>query len=321
MALSSSLRPHGSVAWGLVMAGVAAILFSGKAIVAKLLYQHGTDALQVLSLRLLFTLPFSLLALWWSGRGRERLSASTHKQLILLGFLGYYLSSLLDFSGLQYVSVGLERLTLFLGPAIVLVLGSLFFDRPSTRAQWLAMMVAYAGVALVFQHDLAQGGNAVGFGTSLVFGAAVSYSLYLLLAGDLVRQLGSLRLVAWALLYSTAMTLAHFLIARPPAELAQPWPVYGLSMINATLCTVIPVYLTMRAVACIGPGASAQMGMLGPVSLLPLGYFLLDEPVSTIQLAGTALVLSGIGLLARLPQPQPITSSVGPQAQAEFKPD
>lgn len=289
---------------GLLLAALSAVLFSGKAIVAKLIYQHGTDALQLLTLRLLFALPLVALAAWWTARQGPPLHRADHARLLLLGALGYWLSSYLDFAGLQHVSVGLERLTLFLGPAIVLVLGQCFFQRPTHPRQWLAMAVAYAGVALVFQHDFALGGSRVGLGTALVLAAAVSYSLYLLLAGDLVPRLGALRLVAGALLYSTLLTAVQFLLSRPLGELlTQPLPVYGWSAVNAVFCTVIPVWCTMRAVQLIGPGLVAQMGMLGPLSLLPLGYFVLAEPVGWIQLAGTALVLLGIGVLARLPAP------------------
>jgi drug/metabolite transporter (DMT)-like permease len=282
------------------LAGTAAVLFSGKAILAKFIYRHAVDALDLMTLRLLFAAPCFLLLAWWSGRGKPALGRADLLRLLLLGFLGYYLSSLLDFMGLQYISVGLERLILFLGPAIVLLLGHCFFGRIATRAQWLAMLVAYAGVALVFLHDLEHQPGQVWLGGLLVLGAALSYSLYLLKAGDLVQRLGSLRLVAWAMLVSTALCVLHYLLLRNPALLVDlPAPVYGWSLLNALLCTVIPVICTMQAVAWLGPAAVAQAGMLGPLSLLPLGYLLLGEPVTLIQLCGTALVLLGIGLLMR----------------------
>lgn len=285
---------------GWMLAALAAVLFSGKAILAKFIYRHGVDALDLICLRMLFALPWFLLLAWWSGRGRSALQGSDLGRLLVLGFLGYYLSSLLDFMGLQHISVGLERLILFLGPALVLLLGHLFFGRPARRAQWLAMAVAYVGVALVFVHDLDHQPGRVWLGALLVLGAALSYSIYLLQAGDLVRRLGSLRLVAWAMLVSTGFCLLHYLLLHSPQHLAElPLPVYGWSMLNATLCTVIPVVCTMRAVALIGPAPVAQAGMLGPLSLLPLGYLLLAEPITHIQLAGTVLVLLGMGLLAR----------------------
>lgn len=81
--------------------------------------------------------------------------------------------------------------------------------------------------------------------------------------------------------------------------LVQPTAVYGLSLINAVLCTVLPVFLTMIAVARIGAATTSQAGMIGPVSTLFLGVIILGEPITGILLAGTALVLTGIYLLSR----------------------
>jgi drug/metabolite transporter (DMT)-like permease len=300
MALKTAL-PASTLLWrGWALAAIAAVLFSGKAILAKFIYRHGVDALDLITLRLLFALPFFIVLAYWTGRGRAPLARADLLRLSLLGLLGYYLSSLLDFMGLQHISVGLERLILFLGPAIVLLLGHWFFARPARRGQWLSMAIAYAGVALVFVHDFNHQPGRVWLGALLVLGAALSYSLYLLNAGDLVQRLGTLRLVAWAMLVSTVLCAMHYVLLRAPADLlVMPPPVYGWSILNAVFCTVIPVICTMKAVAMIGPGSVAQAGMLGPLSLLPLGYVFLGDPVTLIQLTGTALVLIGISLLVR----------------------
>lgn len=308
MALNTVAPPArhatGTVWKGWALAASAAVLFSGKAILAKFIYRHAVDALDLITLRLLFALPFFIGLAWWTGRRSAPLARTDLWRLLLLGFLGYYLSSLLDFMGLQHISVGLERLILFLGPAIVLLLGHWFFGRPASRGQWLSMAVAYAGVALVFVHDLHHQPGRVWLGALLVFGAALSYSLYLLKAGDLVQRLGSLRLVAWAMLVSSCFCAIHYLLLRTPVHLLElPSAVYGWSILNAVFCTVIPVICTMQAVAMLGPAPVAQAGMLGPLSLLPLGYLLLREPVTATQLAGTALVLIGIGLLVRQASP------------------
>jgi drug/metabolite transporter (DMT)-like permease len=81
--------------------------------------------------------------------------------------------------------------------------------------------------------------------------------------------------------------------------LIQPMDVYSLSMINAFFCTVLPVFLTMIAVDRIGAATASQAGMIGPVSTLFLAAWVLGEPITGIQLAGTALVLCGIYLLSK----------------------
>ncbi len=299
---------------GLWLGAIAAILFSTKAILAKLLYRHGIDAVTLIALRMLFALPvFAAVALfetWRARRDGNRLNWAECAQILLLGLLGYYLSSFLDFWGLQYVSASLERLILFLNPSLVLLIGLLFLGRRVSPAQWLAMLVSYAGVVLVFYEGLRLGGSQVALGSALVFAAAISYALYLLMSGALVKRVGSLRLVAYAMCVSTVACLLQFLLIHPIAMLRQPQVVYGLSALNAFFCTVLPVYLTMFAIARIGPALTAQTAMLGPVSLVFLGWWLLGEPITWLQLLGTAIVLAGMALLLRVRQtPAPIETA------------
>lgn len=290
---------------GFAMAACGAVLFSTKAILAKLHYRYGIDALDVLALRMACSAPlFGMLALRETARARgrgERLSRRDAGLILVLGLLGYYLSSLLDFWGLEYVPVSLERLILFLNPTFVLLIGLVAFARPVSRGQWLAMAVSYAGVALVFGESLRISGEHVVAGAVLVLGAALTYALYLALSGELVQRLGSLRLVAYAMCVSTVATLAHYALVRDVATMfAQPWEIYALAAANAVFCTFLPVTLTMAAVARIGAGGTAQLSALGPVSLVFLGSWILGEPVTLLQLAGTAVVLASVVMLARV---------------------
>jgi drug/metabolite transporter (DMT)-like permease len=290
---------------GLLLAAIAAVLFSAKAILAKFLYRHGIDAVTLIALRMLFALPvFAFVAVLETWRARERGDSLTPRerwQIVLLGLLGYYISSFLDFWGLQYISASLERLILFLNPSLVLLIGLLFLRRPVAPRQWAAMGVSYAGIVLVFWENLRIGGSNVALGSALVFGAALSYALYLLLSGELVRRVGSLRLVAYAMCVSTVACLVQFFLVHPPSMLVQPTPVYALSVVNALACTVVPVYLTMFAIARIGAGPTSQTAMIGPVSLVFLGWWILGETITPLQLVGTAVVIAGIALLSRVP--------------------
>jgi drug/metabolite transporter (DMT)-like permease len=290
---------------GIAMAAAGAILFSAKAILAKFLYRHGIDAITLMAFRMLFSLPvFALVAVLETRRARargDRLSRRELALVALLGFLGYYLSSFLDFWGLEYIAVSLERLILFLTPTLVLLVSAFALGKPIAARQWLAMAVSYLGLVLVFWENLRLGGSEVVLGSALVFGAAASYALYLILSGELVRRIGALRLAAYAMCVSTALTMLHYALAYPLSSLMQPAPVYGLSLLNALFCTVLPVYLTMFAIARIGAPTASQLAVLGPVSLLFLGWWLLDEPVSALQLAGTAVVLAGVWVVTTTP--------------------
>lgn len=305
MSLSSSpasLRASHSRApylTGLALAGVGAVFFSAKAIVAKLLYREGIDAVSLIALRMLLSLPFFLIVAAWTWRAPPRLSARDYLRIAGLGFVGYYCSSMLDFLGLQLISAGLERLILFLTPSFVLLLGIFVFKRRVTAQQWLSMAFAYAGIVLVFWQDVSLGGGAVALGAGCVLAAALTYGVYLLYSGEMVQRVGSLRLVALAMSWSALMSIAQYPLLRPAETLFhQTAAVWGLSLLMAAVCTVLPVFLTMFAVERVGAGDAAQAQMIGPVSTLFLAWWVLGEPLTALQLAGTALVMTGIWLLS-----------------------
>jgi drug/metabolite transporter (DMT)-like permease len=291
---------------GFAFAALAAILFSFKAILAKLLYRHQIDAITLMSLRLGFAAPvfLSVAAIEsWRARARgDRLTPSEWRQIGVLGCLGYYLSSFLDFWGLQYIAVALERLILFLTPTLVLILSVGFLRKRIERRQLWALAISYAGMILVFIEHLRIDGGAVLLGSTLVFAAALAYAGYLVLSGELVARLGSLRLVSYVMLVSTSLCLVHYLAVHAVADLLQPRAVLALSLLNGLLCTVAPVFLTMFAIARIGAPSASQLSMLGPVSLLFLGHWLLGEDITPTQIAGTLVVLVGIWWLTRAPR-------------------
>jgi drug/metabolite transporter (DMT)-like permease len=298
--------PPGARRTGLLLAAAGAILFSAKAILAKFQYRYGLDALDVLALRMLFALPLFVALALWQGRRAGPWPALSRRQwgsLLLVGLLGYYLSSLLDFWGLEYVPVSLERLILFLNPTFVLLIGLFAFGRRVDGRQWAALLLSYAGIVLVLLESLRIEGQHVLFGSLLVLGAALSYAIYLALSGELVQRLGTARLVLVAMAVSTAAVLAHYLWRREWEALWQ-WPaeVYGWALANALFCTLLPVSFTMAAVRRIGAGSAAQLSVLGPVSLLFLGSWLLGEAITALQLLGTAVVLGAVWVLSRPPR-------------------
>ncbi|WP_317205729.1 DMT family transporter [Janthinobacterium sp.] len=284
---------------GLSLAVGGAVLFSTKAIVAKLLYRYQIDAVTLIAFRMLFSLPLFAVIAVWKMRSEAPLAPADRWRIAGLGLVGYYLSSFLDFLGLQYISVGLERLLLFLTPTFVLLITTFFLKQHIGRKQWLALAASYCGIVLVFVHDLRGGASNVVLGSLLVLGSAAAYAVYLLGSGELVKRIGSLRLVSYAMCVSSAACIGQFFLLRPAALLIQPLPVYGLSLLNGIFCTVMPVLMTMTAVARIGPATASQAGMIGPVSTLFLGALILGESITPWQMAGTSLVLAGIYMLSK----------------------
>ncbi len=287
---------------GLLMAAAGSIAFSGKAIIVKLAYRHGVDAVTLLMFRMLFALPLFLLMAWWAGRGKGPIAARDWWGILGLGVCGYYLASFLDFWGLEYISASLERLILYLNPTLVLVLGWLLYGRKISHRQGVGMLISYAGVLLVFGHEAALDGKNALLGAALVLASAISYALYLSYSGQLVQRLGSLRLAGWATSVACVLCIGQFLLLRPlgAAEVAEP--VLWLSLLNATACTAVPVLLVMMAIERIGSGLTAQTGMIGPMSTLLMGVVILGEPFNVWIVGGTALVLSGVFWVTRAPK-------------------
>ena len=288
---------------GLLLAAAGSIAFSGKAIIVKLAYRHGVDAVTLVMYRMLFALPMFLAMALWAGRGKPALTARDWLGILGLGFCGYYLSSFLDFWGLEYISASLERLILYLNPTLVLVLGWLLYGRKISYQRAVAMAISYCGVLLVFGHEVSLEGSHAAFGALLVLASAISYAIYLSYSGQLVQRMGSLRLAGWATSVACLLCIGQFVLLRPLHEALEVAPaVVWLSLLNAVACTAVPVLLVMMAIERIGPGLTAQTGMIGPMSTLLMGVVILGEPFNAWVLAGTALVLSGVFLVTRTPR-------------------
>jgi drug/metabolite transporter (DMT)-like permease len=284
---------------GLLLATLGAIAFSGKAIIVKLAYRHDVDAVTLIMYRMLFALPLFLLLSWWAGRGKPALTRRDWIVVLGLGFSGYYLASFLDFAGLQYISASLERLILYLNPTLVLFLGVVLFRKTVNRRQLMALGVSYAGVLLVFGHEIQLVGSHVALGAALVFGSAVSYALYLAFSGEEVKRLGALRLTGLATTVACVLCIGQFVVLRPMSAALVAPEVIWLSVLNATLCTFAPVLMVMMAIERIGATMAAQTGMVGPLSTILMGVVILGEPFTGWVAAGTVLVLAGIWLLAK----------------------
>jgi drug/metabolite transporter (DMT)-like permease len=288
-----------SIAPGLLLATLGAICFSGKAIIVKLAYRYGVDAVTLIMYRMLFALPIFALMAWWASRGQAALSRKDWLGVLWLGFTGYYLASFLDFAGLAYISASLERLILYLNPTLVLLLGLVLYRRRITAPQMAGMAISYSGVVLVFGHEITLLGSEAAWGALLVFLSAISYAIYLVYSGELVKRLGAMRLVGLASTVACLCCLLQFVLLRPLSAAAVAPEVIWLSLLNATLCTVAPVLMVMMAIERIGASMASQAGMVGPMSTILMGVLILGEPFTAWVAAGTVLVIAGIFVFTR----------------------
>ena len=280
---------------GVIFALIAAVGFSAKAILVKLAYLYHVDAITLLALRMVFSVPFFVaVAIWVNRRHAVPLKQQDWLAVIALGLLGYYLSSFLDFLGLQYISAGLERLILFLYPTMTVILSALIYRRAIGRKVIAAMALSYAGILLVFLHDVSMSQGGVVLGAALVFASTLSYSSYLVGAGHAISRIGATRFTAYAMVVASAASLLQFGVTHPLSALDLPLRVYELSIAMAIFSTVLPVFLLSYAIKRIGSGNSSLIGSIGPVATIALAYVFLGERVSLLQIAGSSLVLAGV---------------------------
>jgi drug/metabolite transporter (DMT)-like permease len=295
------MRLGGGHGAGMALAILAAFGFSFKAILVKLAYPHGVDAITLLALRMACALPVFLWVGFASSRGAARLSPREWAGVAVMGLAGYYGASIFDFLGLQYISAGLERLILFTYPTLTLIFSMVLARRLASRREVAALALCYLGIGAAFWHDLGFAADAtmIWLGAGLVFASALSYAIYLTGSAHLILKLGAARFSALAMLVSTAAVFGHFLAAQPLEALVQPWPVYGYALAMGLFSTVLPVFAQSAAIRRLGSARVALVSMLGPLATIGLAGWLLAEPLSPAQLAGAALVIAGVALAGR----------------------
>lgn len=292
--------------FGLACVLIGTLLFAAKGIVIKLAYREGLSAPPLLMLRMLFALPFYVaMAIWVNRQQPQPLSRKQHVQIIGLGVLSYGLSSLLDFMGLQYISAGLERIILYVYPTLVLLMLAFWKQQPVSRREGLALGIAYAGMLLVFMQDIRLGAEweSTVLGSVYVLLATVTFALFVVMAGETIPQVGATRFTAYAMMAACVGVILFGALHAGIQPLTQTPRVYGLVMVLAFFCTVLPTFFMNRGIAIVGSGKTALLDSIGPVCTLFLGAWILDEPLTLVQLLGAGLVIAGVTLAGKPARP------------------
>ncbi len=287
---------------GIACALAGAITFSAKTIIVKLAYQQGVDPVTLLALRMLIALPFFVLMAWWGGA--VHLEKRDWLTVIGLGFIGYYLGSLLDFTGLQYISAGMGRLILFLYPTIVVLMSAVFLKQPIRARHVISLLLSYGGIALVFREEIKLSGEltALMLGSALVFASAVTTALYYVAGSRYVQKMGSMRYTAYASISASFFVIAHFMAMNGPEKLAVSQPVLVLAVVMALFSTVLPLWLIAEGLKRLGANQVALVGCVGPVSTMLFGQVFLGEAITGVQWVGAVLVMAGVLIISLKPQ-------------------
>ncbi|MEL6988802.1 MAG: DMT family transporter, partial [Bacteroidota bacterium] len=286
---------------GVLMSVLGAILYSSKAVFVKLAYQYQIDSISLLTLRMLFAIPFYIGILIWIHKKDPMNHSWKNRSIlrtILLGISGFYIASQLDFIGLQYISAGIERIVLFTYPSIVVIIMAMFYKEKITPLILLALGFTYLGIFIAFQDKVVLAESTALFkGSVLVFTAASFYSIYVVGSGQLVKNLGTFRFTSIGMLAAAICILIQHGIQFQWKLFHFDKMIYLISLIIATVSTVIPSFLVMEGIKRIGSTNASIVGSIGPISTIILAYLILNEQFGYLQLLGTFVVIIGVLLI------------------------
>lgn len=271
-------------------------------ILIKLAFRYGADTISILLLRLLFALPFYCLILAYVQNSKQRYwpDRSTWTWLLFLSFIGFYLSSFLDFYGLNYLPAGIERIIIFSTPAIVLLLSFLIHKTKVTKAQIFSVVLCYLGIIIAFlNQDAMSGGSNIFLGAGLVLLSAITYSLYLIFSEKILQRIPMIFFTCAVMILSTFFVIGHYLIGYDIKDVFSFHSnVYWCGLAMAIFSTVLPTFMMSEGIKRIGAGNSAIFGGIGPISTIVLAAIILDEHFNFLQYVGSALVLYGVYILS-----------------------
>jgi drug/metabolite transporter (DMT)-like permease len=295
-------KKHNVALAGFLITLIGSILFSTKAIIVKVAFANTSmDAITLLMLRMTFSLPFYIGAIWFARQ--EALPPLTTRQwlgVIGLGLFGYYLSSMFDFIGLQYVTAGLERLILFLYPTFAVLINTFVFKQPVIRTQKIALMLTYTGIGIAYLGELNIDINNPNFlwGSFLIFLCSITYSVYIVGSGRMIPTVGATRFTAYAMLAATSGVFAHFLLRGGTWQVVKEATSHvGYGLLLAIVATVLPTFMMSNGMKRIGSNNVAIISAVGPVSTIIQAHFILGEKIFPAQILGTLLVIIGVILI------------------------
>ncbi|MFK7775751.1 MAG: DMT family transporter [Saprospiraceae bacterium] len=281
---------------------IGAIFFSTKAIFVKLAYQYGIDSVSLLTLRMAFSFPLFLAIGFWSFRKKSNQTYQLTKNdwgwSIIMGLCGYYVASLFDFMGLQYISASFERIILYLYPTIVLLISFFFFHSRIRRVHVIALLLTYIGVGIAFYENFQTAEESeVVTGASLVFGAALAYAIYLVGSGHLLPKIGTFRYNSISMSAACLGIFIHNIGLHGFNLLEFALPIYWISLAMALVATVIPSFMMAEGIRVIGSSNAAIIGSIGPISTIGMAYLFLGERLGWLQWVGTFFVIVGVLLI------------------------
>ncbi|QCU29942.1 DMT family transporter [Burkholderia pseudomallei] len=281
---------------GVLYVALSAVAFGAMAIFGRYAYAGGADVLGLLIVR--FSIAGALLVAVARRRRVRWPRGRALAAIVGMGALGYVGQSLCYFSALQHAQASLVALLLYLYPAFVALLAAWWLGERLTRAKAVALALCVAGSAL-----MVGGGRGEPLGIALALGAAVVYSLYIVVGAKAARGVDPLATVAVICCAAAAM-LAMLALARAAAFDAPPhWPRaaagWAALVAIALVSTVAAMLAFFAGLARLGAARTSMLSTLEPVVLVALAAALFGETLTPLQWAGGVAILAAVLWLVR----------------------
>jgi drug/metabolite transporter (DMT)-like permease len=234
-------------------------------------------------------------------RSWPRLSPRQWIGVMLLGLTGVVAYNLCFIYGLETVQASRGSLILSLNPAATMIGAALFLHEPLTLTKTSGIGLAFLGVAVELSggNPLALLRGGAGAGEVALFGCAISWSAYTLIARRITVNVSPLAITTYAALVGTVM-LAIVSFAR--GELGVPkasFAAWTSLVYMGSLGTAVAFVWFLEGVQRLGPARAAVFINLVPVAAIALGALLLGERITVPMIVGAAMVITGVWILNR----------------------
>jgi len=315
---ATSNNHHGR---GVALCLLSAVGFGLMAIFAKEAYRNGVSVTTLLALR------FAIAAgAFWAVVAARRARTPRPARSVLLGGLaigaiGYAGEAGAFFAALTRLDASLTSLLLYTYPAIVFAAAVALRRERADRRRISALALATGGAALV----LVGGGTGAldPVGVALALGAALSYSAYVLVADRALTRVDPFVLSA---LIATGAAASFGVVGAATGSLNLHFQASGYAWIGAlaVVSTILAISAFLVGLPKVGPATASIASTIEPVVTVGLAMAFFGERLQGVQLAGGALVLSAVILLAakvrvrgpasQAPAPAPVGALAGQPA-------
>jgi len=280
----------------LLSSGYALVIFSSmalsfKAVLVKLGYGLGLDAMTLMLMRLYIAIPFFVVTLLLiEGKGAFRVKGSDLAIFALMGVAGMGSAMLFSFWSLELIDASVNMVLTFTYPAMTVMIMAAYGGEPVTAARLFSLAATFAGLALVVRVDEAGLDSAKAMGALFALTSAFFYALYMTTGQKVMKRIPPVRVGGYCTLFLGAFYGGIFGMRPYPADIRS----WGVAALLGIVCGFLPFLALLYGIRSIGASRAAIISSFGPAFTAVWAYLFLGERLDKIQLAGMAMVIIGV---------------------------